>query len=250
MSKKLAVLGSPITHSKSPQIQLAALSRLGVEATFERIEVSDLASWQASNSVQFDALSLTMPLKEQARTIAVSEDDLVKQTNSANYLLRSEDGYKAFNTDVFGIGRSTAAKEFSTIAVLGTGASARSAIAAFADRAPVVWGRASDKVAAVSKEYSIQAASLETALRCDLVISTLPGNALADLVSDKQPGTLFDIVYSRPSPAGFQGYIPGIHMLIWQAIGQLRWLVTGTDAALPDEESLFELMLDAAEMAE
>ena len=43
MSKKLAVLGSPIVHSKSPQIQLAALTALGIQATFDRIEVADLA---------------------------------------------------------------------------------------------------------------------------------------------------------------------------------------------------------------
>lgn len=250
MSKKLAVLGSPIAHSKSPQIQLAALARLGIPATFERIEVSDLAAWQASNPEQFDALSLTMPLKEQARAMAAIEDQLVSMTNSANYLLRTTDGYSAYNTDVFGISKSVAGKSFESIAVLGTGASARSAIAAFADRSPVVWGRTRDKVDALAKAYSVEGVSLEKALSCDLVVSTLPNDALSDLITQNHPGTLFDIVYSRPSPAGFGEYIPGFHMLVWQAIGQLRLLLTGGDNALPGEESLFELMLEAAEMAE
>jgi shikimate 5-dehydrogenase len=38
--KKLAVLGYPISHSKSPVIMLAALERLGVEASFDIVELS------------------------------------------------------------------------------------------------------------------------------------------------------------------------------------------------------------------
>lgn len=250
MTRKLAVLGSPIAHSKSPQTQLAALSQLGESASFERVEVKDLSDWLPTYGNQFDALSLTMPLKEQARALADSVDDLVIQTNSANYLLRENDAFRAFNTDVFGLSASTASHTFDSVAILGTGASARSALVAFSDLKPSIWGRDITKARALKEAFGCQLVSLENALDADLVISTLPGNALSELAGESHPGLLFDIIYSRPSPAGFAGYIPGIHMLIWQAIGQLRILLTGADNPLPDEKSLFQLMLNAAELAE
>jgi shikimate dehydrogenase len=250
MTRNLAVLGSPIAHSKSPQIQLAALSQLGEIASFERIEVKDLSEWLPTHGNQFDALSLTMPLKEQARALADSVDDLVLQTNSANYLLREKDSFRAFNTDVLGLSASAASHTFESVAILGTGASARSALVAFSDFKPFIWGRDTTKARALEEAYGCQLVSPKRALDADLVISTLPGNALFELASEKHPGLLFDIIYSRPSPAGFAGYIPGIHMLIWQAIGQLRLLLTGEDNPLPDEKSLFQLMLKAAELAE
>lgn len=250
MSKKLAVLGSPISHSKSPQIQLAALRELGVNATFERIEVSDLGQF-LSQQPKFDALSLTMPLKEQARVYATREDDLVGKTNSANYLLRSGDQWLAFNTDVFGIRRTLAHLEASSIGILGTGATARSALVAMAGGNLHLWGRREEVARDLAKTFGAQVYSLDAALDCDLVISTLPGDALADLVGDKQrPGVLFDAVYSRPSPAGFTQYVSGLHMLIWQAIGQLRLLLNNSDMPLKDEEGLFQVMLTAAEVAE
>lgn len=250
MTRKLAVLGSPIAHSKSPQIQLAALSHLGESASFERIEVKDLAEWLPKHGNQFDALSLTMPLKEQARALADFEDDLVSKTNSANYLLRKSDSFIAFNTDVFGLSASVAGRSFESVSILGTGASARSALVAFSDFKPAIWGRDTTKARVLEDAYGTQSVSLEHALDAELVISTLPGNVLLELAGEKHPGLLFDIIYSRPSPAGFAGYIPGIHMLIWQAIGQLRILLTGGDNPLPDEKSLFQLMLNAAELAE
>lgn len=250
MIRKLAVLGSPIAHSKSPQIQLAALSYLGDVASFERIEVDSLADWLPSHRTEFDALSLTMPLKEQARGLADFEDELVGKTNSANYLLRKNDLLHAFNTDVFGLRASAEVFSFESVAILGTGASARSALVAFSDYKPRVWGRNTSKLEALELSYHAKPVSLEVAMESDLVISTLPGNALLDLTSENHPGILFDIIYNRPSPAGFTGYIPGIHMLIWQAIGQIRLLLTGADNPLPDEKSLFQLMLNAAELAE
>ena len=250
MTRRLAVLGSPIAHSKSPQIQLAALSQLGERASFERIEVKDLAEWLPKHGDQFDALSLTMPLKEQAKALADSVDDLVVQTSSANYLLRENDSLRAFNTDVFGLSASASRHTFESVAILGTGASARSALVAFSDFKPSIWGRDTTKARALEEAYGCQLVALEHALDADLVISTLPGDALLALAGEKHPGLLFDIIYSRPVPGGFAGYIPGIHMLIWQAIGQLRLLLTGGDIPLPDEKSLFQLMLDAAELAE
>ena len=249
MSKKLAVLGSPIVHSKSPQIQLAALSALGIHATFDRIEVADLASFLTDHE-DFDAFSLTMPLKEQARLLADWEDPLVSKTNSANYLLRKDGSWKAFNTDVFGIQKAVDGIAANTVGVLGTGATARSGLAAMAGTDLHIWGRKPELAQELARDFGAQVSQLEAALSCDLVISTLPGDALATLIGGSHPGTLLDVVYSRPSPRGFAGYVSGLSMLVWQAIGQLRILINDGDQPLPNEEQLVSVMLNAAELAE
>lgn len=249
MSKKLAVLGSPIAHSKSPQIQLAALSALGIEASFERFDVSNLASFLNAYE-DFDALSLTMPLKEQARSLAEWEDPVVTKTNSANYLLQTDQGWKAFNTDVFGIQKAVEKVDAKTVGILGTGATARSALAALVGRDLLIWGRKEQLVEELARDFEATAIQLEEALSCDLVISALPGDALSSLITRSHPGVLLDVVYSRPSPAGFSAYVSGLSMLVWQAIGQLRLLINRENQPLINEEQLASVMLSAAELAE
>ncbi len=249
MSKKLAVLGSPIVHSKSPQIQLAALTAIGIEATFERIEVAVLGSFLADHE-DFDALSLTMPLKEQARLVADWEHPLVSKTNSANYLLRKDGSWQAFNTDVFGIQKAVEGIAAKSVGVIGTGATARSALAAMAGTDLHIWGRNLELAEELARDFGAKVSELEAALSFDLVISTLPGDALATLCRGSHPGTLLDVVYSRPSPRVFAGHISGLSMLVWQAIGQLRLLINDSDQPLPNEEQLASVMFSAAELAE
>lgn len=249
MSKRLAVLGSPIKHSLSPQIQLAALSHMGIPATFEKFETVNLAHWLDENT-GYDALSLTMPLKEDFRGVAAVIDPVAERANSANYLLSTSGSWSAFNTDVFGIQQAITSKTFSSVGILGTGATARSALVALEGRDVMIWGRNSQVSENLAKGYAAQYVDLDSCLDSDLVISTLPADALSGLISRLRPGVLLDVVYSRPSPNGFSGYISGLEMLIWQAIGQLRLLLNGNFEQLEDEELLHELMMAATEMAE
>ena len=249
MTKKLAVLGSPIEHSLSPVIQLTALKSLGLEATFEKYEVSHLQSWLASHE-GFDALSLTMPLKEQYLGIAKATDTFVDKALSANYLLMTQSGWVAHNTDVFGINQAIKHLQFKTVGVLGTGATARSALVALEGMEVKLWGRNQAALGDLTFKYSAISADIEKVLDCDLVISALPADILPELVSTPRPGVLLDAVYSRPSPAGFEGYVSGIEMLIWQAIGQLRLLVNGSFQPFENEQVLYQQMKSSLELAE
>jgi shikimate 5-dehydrogenase len=114
----------------------------------------------------------------------------------------------------------------------------------------MIWGRNSQVSENLAKGYAAQYVDLDSCLDSDLVISTLPADALSGLISRLRPGVLLDVVYSRPSPNGFSGYISGLEMLIWQAIGQLRLLLNGNFEQLEDEDLLHELMMAATEMAE
>jgi len=68
-----AVLGSPISHSLSPLMHRAAYDFLGIEGSYTAIDVPSgtLESFFRDRCGEFDYLSLTMPLKEEALSLAV-----------------------------------------------------------------------------------------------------------------------------------------------------------------------------------
>lgn len=250
MVKRIAVLGSPISHSKSPAIQSAALSFLGFESKLSVFDVPDhLASWMNQYGSDWDAYAVTMPLKEQALVLADSLDDSSKATGSTNFLMRASDKLLGYNTDVMGIWEATREHQSGTIGVIGTGATARSALHALKGLRLSVWGRDEIKARELAERYFAQSASIEAVSACDLVISTIPKGALASVVLGDKPGVIMDAVYAQPLSNRFRQHISGIEMLIWQAIGQLRILVN-EGRAFENEQVLHDLMLSAAKMEE
>ena len=101
-----AVIGSPISHSLSPVLHLAAYRDLGLNIDYRRIEVTKdqvepfLASWP-ENLV---GLSVTMPLKQVIIPLLSQVDGLAKATGAVNTVGPFPGGVTAgFNTDVYGL---------------------------------------------------------------------------------------------------------------------------------------------------
>ena len=67
---RLAVLGSPIAHSRSPDLHRAAYRELGLDWSYEAVEVGrgELDAYVRSRNEQWRGLSLTMPLKVEVLT--------------------------------------------------------------------------------------------------------------------------------------------------------------------------------------
>lgn len=225
-----AVLGSPIEHSKSPVIHTAAFDVLGVAADYGRFEVSEnLKTWLESKP-EFAGFSLTMPLKKQALDLAERADPLAIATQSANTLIRTHSGWDAYNTDVFGIQQALKGFKFSSVCVLGTGATARSAIVAMleAGKRVSIWGRDPEKVMRLCAEFEIDfVEKLHIALSQPAVVSTVVAGALDEQLRGDYKGVLLDVVY-HPWPTKLAIHfssgkvISGLEMLIWQAVGQQR----------------------------
>lgn len=243
MTRKFAVLGYPISHSKSPLIHTAAFSFLGVDSKYEAIELNGGLKTFLENC-DLEGLSLTMPLKEEALDVSTRADSLAIATNAANTLIRSETGWDAYNTDVFGIQealRSVAAKR---AAILGTGATARSAIVAMQElgKEVAVWGRDEFKTKRLANEFSISTLpKFHKAAEYPLVISSLPARALdshLDSIMSSPKGTLLDVAYDPwPSEAAklwskAGKVVSGLEMLVFQAVAQQR-LFAGNDLDEP-----------------
>ena len=72
-SKKFAVIGSPIDHSLSPKIHSIFAKELGIEITYEAINVEPM-NFVSSVTKLFEegyvGLNVTLPLKELAFKLA------------------------------------------------------------------------------------------------------------------------------------------------------------------------------------
>ena len=266
MAKHFAVLGSPISHSRSPAIHEAAYQALGLPWSYGRFEV-DVAGLRAFlETTDLSGASLTMPLKDDAFSMVSVADPDALAARAVNTIVRDEHGWRGFNTDVFGIKQALRGVEATRVLILGSGATARNAILALAAELPeasvTVVGRSPDKVRRVvdfAKGRGVEAATTKLPVALadyDLTVSTLPPKVSVEgLFIGHATGTLFDVAYN-PWPSQLAerwagdgaNLVSGIEMLVWQAIAQIRIFLNGNVAEpLPEEETLAAVMRQAAE---
>jgi len=267
---RLAVLGSPIEHSLSPRLHGAAYVVLGLDWSYEAVEVTAerLAEHLSALGPEWRGLSLTMPLKRQVVPLLDATDELVRLTGVCNTVVLTPSGRSGYNTDVYGIVaafRDHGVNSLEHMAVLGGGATASSALVAghrMGVRSAQFWVRNPDRASNIRE----LAASLgvQAEIRAftdpgsagefpDAVVSTLPNGALVELDLPQEllrQSVLFDVAYD-PWPTHLASawqreggrVISGIDMLINQALAQVRIFVGGSvDSALPLEESVLRAM--------
>ena len=113
---RLAVVGNPIAHSRSPQMQLAALRAAGIPGTYVRVlaEREGDALERTLSSLQrmgFCGLNVTVPFKYRAFAAAdCSGDPLATLCGSCNTLAWRNGCWVGWNTD--GPGFARAIREF------------------------------------------------------------------------------------------------------------------------------------------
>ncbi len=104
---RAAVLGKPIAHSLSPVIHNAGYAAAGLTGwSYTRIEcaAAELPALVAGLGPEWAGLSVTMPGKEAALTVAAEVSPVAAAVGAANTLVRRPDGsWYADNTDVTGM---------------------------------------------------------------------------------------------------------------------------------------------------
>lgn len=137
--KKLAVLGYPVGHSRSPAMQTAALEALGLapEWSYEAVEVApegfEAKVREMAASGEFAGANVTIPHKEAALAIADDKSGAAAAIGASNTLTFSEGRVEADNTDASGLLASLPRPSRARRAlVLGAGGAARAAIWALA----------------------------------------------------------------------------------------------------------------------
>jgi shikimate dehydrogenase len=130
--RRAAVLGSPIAHSRSPQLHLAAYRALGLtDWTYERIECTadQLPGLVSGFGPEWVGVSVTMPGKFAALRFADERTPRAELVGSANTLVHMATGWRADNTDVDGFTGALGAVSGTAI-VVGAGGTARAAVVA------------------------------------------------------------------------------------------------------------------------
>lgn len=248
--RKAAVLGSPIAHSRSPQLHLAAYRALGLSGwTYDRIEcrAEELPALVATLGPEWVGLSVTMPDKFAALAVAEQRTARAERVGSANTLVRTPTGWLADNTDVDGV-RGALGSAAGEAVVLGSGGTAPAAVLALAElgvdhitvaaRNPDTASRAVAVAADVgvsAQQVPLDGNDLGAAARCaSVVVSTLPANVAARYAPLLEPvPVLLDAIYDPwPTPlaaavmAAGGTVISGLQMLLHQAFTQVE-LFTG-----------------------
>ena len=92
---KLAVIGFPIAHSKSPAMQQAALDAAGIRARYIRIQASPEEFGEVVRLLRergFTGANVTVPHKQAACSLCNDTDALSRVTGSVNTLVFQKDG--------------------------------------------------------------------------------------------------------------------------------------------------------------
>jgi shikimate dehydrogenase len=146
---RLAVLGYPVGHSRSPAMHTAALAELGLgeEWSYEAIEVAPDAfesRVQAMAAGGFAGANVTVPHKGAALSLADELSETAREIGAANTLVFDGGEIRAENTDAEGFLRSLPGSPAGKRAlVLGAGGAARAIVwALLREGAEVeVWNR-------------------------------------------------------------------------------------------------------------
>jgi shikimate dehydrogenase len=158
---RLAVLGQPIAHSRSPAMHTAALHELGLapEWTYEAFEVSPdefEARARAMPGEGFAGTNVTIPHKLAALELADEASEAAREIGAANTLTFAGDRIAAENTDATGILDALPRSPRGVRAlVLGAGGSARAAVWALkhAGADVAIWNRTEAKAEALAATF-------------------------------------------------------------------------------------------------
>lgn len=267
--RSFAVVGSPIGHSLSPVLHRAAYRALGVtdaRYTAHEVTAGELEAFLADPLGRgMDGLSVTMPLKHEARRIAAERDEVTERLGIANTLVRLPDGgWRAENHDVHGIRESLrrlGADQPASGAVIGSGATALSALAALIDlgvQEIALTARDRSKLATL-EEFAARFGIVRvrtrvvpwekagSALDVDVAVSALAAPGDRDLArrlargpdGAPVPTAFLDVLYDPwpvPLAALMQGrgaaVISGVEMLVQQAGRQVESMLSVSAAPL------------------
>lgn len=208
--KKAGVLGSPIAHSRSPQLHLAAYRALGLhDWTYERIEcgAAELPVVVGGFGPEWVGVSVTMPGKFAALRFADERTARADLVGSANTLVRTPHGWRAELgvTDITVVARNS--DKAARLVDLGTRVGVATRFCAFDS------GGLADAVAAA--EVLVSTIPAEVAAGYAGTLAAIP--VLLDAIYDPWPTPLAAAVGSAGGRV-----ISGLQMLLHQAFAQVE----------------------------
>ena len=249
---RLALLGDPVLHSRSPAIHEAALAACGIGGTYEaRLSGPDEVR-EACEEIRaglLDGANVTMPLKAVALAESDRASDPAGRVGAVNTLFGSLGSVVGDNTDISGINHAWLRRgvpDDAPVLVLGAGSAAAAALVAregsplfISSRRPGAGSALASVVGVAVVEIPwgrpVDGAVVVNATPLGMQGETLPAGLLKNAVG------LLDMAYGpavTPSVAEMVGrpVADGLDLLVAQAAGSFE-IWTGRTAPIAVMES-------------
>ena len=257
--KQFYVVGSPISHSKSPLLHQTCYRANDLPHEFTKFETTDASEVaKLMKDPSFGGCAVTIPLKRDVIPLLTEVDESVKRIGACNTIVPlGNGGFAGYNTDYKGIENSFKSHGVTSPSVglvIGAGGTSRAAIFALSKlgcKKIYLLNRTPEKLQELVKDFSefgVEILDASKAQGVDVAVSCVPGDkpiapeVLSQLESvfKQHKGSLLEAAY-KPSVtpimelASQYGWetIPGLEMLVNQGVEQFK-LWTGLDAPYDD----------------
>lgn len=244
---RLAVIGDPISHSRSPAIHTAALDVLDIDGSYRarRVTPGEIEGViTALRGGDLDGVNVTMPLKGLAAALVDDVSPEARRAGSVNTIVRHPNGrLSGHSTDISALRRLWPQAPGRPTLVLGTGGAAAAACLAAPEGTVYVSARRAGAVANLADRLQMDLVALpwETAVVEAVVVNATPVGMNEEPLPARSIGLcagLIDLAYGpRPTPAVVAARdaglptVDGIEFLVAQAADSFR-LWTGREAPL------------------
>ncbi|HKM34989.1 MAG TPA: shikimate dehydrogenase [Lachnospiraceae bacterium] len=268
-TKTCVLLGDPVEHTLSPVIHSALAEFTGINMVYVpcRVKAEDMESAiKGAFALNILGLNVTIPHKEQAIPLLCETDKLAEKIGAVNTLVRMNDGYKGFNTDMPGLCRAMKSDgiriQDENVIVFGAGGVARAVVVMLCDKANHIYivNRTIKRAKEIANEVNAYVGRrVAEAICLDEYVLIPDGRYLAiqatnvgmyphceeavvnDLQFIKKIHTCYDLIYNPEKTrfmqlvekAGGKAY-NGLKMLLYQGIIAFElW----NDVAITDEQA-------------
>ena len=253
-TRVLTLLGDPVGHSASPELQNAAFAAAGVDGVYVAVRCGpdDLMGFMRGLARAGGGGNITLPHKEKAASILDVPSEAVRRTGACNTFWGDSEGrVHGDNTDVEGFRRSLrsfmeGSPQGIRALLLGAGGAARAALAGLVEEGAgevLVYNRTQDRARAVARRIGGPKSRVVPILRelegqdFDLVVNATrvgldPSDPSPfDLSMLARAGAAMDLIYGRHQTAFVRSaevagvrVTDGLEMLVQQGAASFeRW---------------------------
>lgn len=162
LTKICGLIGNPVEHTLSPVIHNTLAKITGKNLVYVPFHVEQGLGEAVKGAYALSVLGMnvTVPYKEQVMPYLSKVDGLAAKIGAVNTLVRGEDGYIGYNTDMPGLYRAMKSDgvcvDGEEVIILGAGGVARAVAVMLYDKAAHIYilNRTVEKAAAIAKEVN------------------------------------------------------------------------------------------------
>ncbi len=267
MTQRLGIIGYPIGHSISPIFQQAALDHLGIDATYEKWEVTPEGVGDFVNGLRVPdslGINITVPHKQAVIPFLDEVDEWATAAGAVNTIVNHDGHLSGHNTDGPGFLRALLVEtgydpKGTRALVLGAGGAARGILLALARGgvdSMVIANRTLERaetLAKLAKDNGVKSEAIslsgdaltDAASDADLIVNCTtvgmshgPDEHSSPVAAAQIPATAIvnDVVYTplitpilKEAAAAGATALGGLHMLVYQGVLSFQ-MWTGVDA--------------------